>query len=75
MPSATYKCTQCENTTTISWNMGEQLKQVRCGKCGALMQRQYGNVSLGDVVDDKLLYAADIMLHGALPSGKNKRVF
>jgi transcription elongation factor Elf1 len=75
MASAIFKCPKCNKEIIIYFKPGQHITNVFCDVDNTQMERQYGKVEVGDVVSDTMLFISDKMLHGTLPSGKDKRVF
>ena len=74
MATAIFRCEKCKYEQTMQFQPGNKLIPI-CPKCNNSMERSFQNIGIGTVVDDTLIYAADTMLHGKLPSGKHKTVF
>ena len=74
MAIALYRCEICKSESTQFFNPGCVNIPI-CQTCNQEMYRVFKNIEIGTVVDDTLIYAADTMLHGNLPTGKQKKVY
>lgn len=65
LATATYKCPKCDKTKQVVFKPGFLIK-VECEDCNEPMTREWKNVGVGTVVDDKQIQIDQMMLKSGM---------